>query len=140
VAAALIDGEMTLRQFTSRRISDPKLRALIEKVEVVADPDLSAAYPGAIGNIVEVKTEKGSYAEQVDHPRGHPKNRMTDAEVEEKFRRLAEPLLAKKQIDAILSRLWDLERVKSVGEIVSLFKVSASTSHPFPKVKIKGRK
>lgn len=123
VAVAFLDGEVTLRQFTTRRIADPRLGALIQKVKVISDPGLSAVYPDAIANIVEVETSNRIYTERVDHPRGHPKNRMTDSEVEAKFRRLAAPLLSKNQIEAILDRLWDLEKIKSVREIVALFKI-----------------
>lgn len=140
VAAALIDGEMTLRQFTPERIADPALRSLIEKIEVVSDPDLSAAYPDADGAIVEVKTAKGLYSEQIDFPKGHPKNRMTDAEVEEKFRRLAKPLLSDARIDAILKRLWRVEEVSSIKEIVALFEVSEPSSNPSPEFKVRDSK
>ncbi|HLG22467.1 MAG TPA: MmgE/PrpD family protein, partial [Candidatus Manganitrophaceae bacterium] len=123
VAVALMDGEVGLRQFDLKRISDPELNRLIQKIEVVPDPALSAAYPGAIGNIVEVKTAGGTYTERVDHPKGHPKNPMTDVEIEGKFRRLAAPLLPKRRIEEILGRLWELEKIRSVRELVTLFKI-----------------
>ncbi len=123
VAVALMDGEVGLRQFGPRRLIDPKLHLLIQKVRVLSDPDLSAAYPGAIANIVEIEAGGRRDVEQVDHPRGHPKNPMTDAEVEEKFRRLAGRLLSKGQIEKVLSRVWALEKVQSIGEIWAPLKV-----------------
>jgi 2-methylcitrate dehydratase len=123
VAVALIDGEVGLRQFGPRRLIDPKLHLLIQKVRVLSDPALSAAYPGAIANIVEVEAGGRRDVERVDHPRGHPKNPMTDEEVEEKFRRLVGRLLSKGQIEKILGRIWSLEKVQKIGEIVGLLKV-----------------
>lgn len=123
VAVALMDGVVGLRQFEARRIADPKLHALIQQVRVVSDPALSAAYPGAIANVVEVKTAEKVYTERVDHPKGHPKNPMTDAEVEEKFRRLAAPLIPEREIEKILDQLWNLEKVKSVAALLALFKM-----------------
>ncbi len=123
VAVALIDGEVGLKQFGPKRLADPKLHALIQKVQVLSDADLSAAYPSAIGNIVEIMSDGKVYVERVNHPRGHPKNPMTDAEVEVKFRRLAGPLLSESQIDALLDRIWKLEKVKSMAEIFPLLKV-----------------
>ncbi len=123
VAAALMDGVVGLRQFGARRIADPKLHALIQQVLVVSDPELSAAYPAAIANIVEVKTAEKVYTERVDHPKGHPKNPMIDAEVEEKFRRLAAPLIPEREVNKILEQLWNLEKVKSIGALLALFKM-----------------
>ena len=123
VAVALMDGVVGLRQFDARRIADPKLHALLQQPAVVSDPALSAAYPGAIANIVEVKTAERVYTERVDHPKGHPKNPLTDAEVEEKFRRLAAPLIPEREVEKILEQLWNLEKVKSIRDLMALFKV-----------------
>lgn len=123
VAVALMDGEVGLRQFGPKRLTDPKLNHLIQKVRVVSDPELSAAYPGAIANVVEVEAGGRREVERIDHPRGHPKNPMTDEEVEEKFRRLAGRLFSKGQIEKILSRIWSLEKVRKMGEITPLLKV-----------------
>jgi 2-methylcitrate dehydratase len=118
-----MDGVVGLRQFDARRIADPKLHALIQQTLIVSDPELSAAYPGAIANVVEVKTTEAVYTRRVDHPKGHPKNPMTDAEVEEKFRRLAAPLIPEREVKKILEQLWNLEKVKSVADLLALFKV-----------------
>lgn len=123
VAVALVDGAVGLPQFSMKRINDPKLAALVQKVRVVPDPELSALYPDAIANVVEIKTPEKLYRERIDDPRGHPKNRMTDGEIEEKFRGLAAPLLKEVQTEKILDRLWDLERSRSIGEIMSLFHI-----------------
>lgn len=122
VAVALIDGEVGMRQFAARRLVDPKLHLLIQKVRVLSDPELSAAYPGAIANIVEIEAGGRRDVERIDHPRGHPKNPMTDEEVEEKFRRLAGRLLSKGEIEKVLGRIWSLEKVQKMGEIVGLLK------------------
>ncbi len=123
VAVAMLDGEVGLRQFDSKRISDPKLYSLMKRIQVVPDPELSTAYPGAIANTVEVRTGGKVYSKRVDHPRGHPKNQMTDTEVEAKFHLLAEPLLSKRRIQTILDRLWNLEKEKSIGDILALFRI-----------------
>ena len=123
VAVALMDGEVGLRQFSPKRLNDPKLHLLIQKVRVLSDPALSAAYPNAIANIVEMEAQGRRDVERVDHPRGHPKNPMTDAEVEEKFRRLAGSLLSARQIEALLDRLWRLEKIASIGEILAPLKI-----------------
>jgi len=57
----------------------------------------------------------------VDYPRGHPKNPMTDAEIEEKFIALSARVLTKRRIRRVLDRLWGMEKIKDTGEVLSLF-------------------
>lgn len=123
VAVALLDGKVGLAQFNSRHLGDEKLQALIQKVEVFSDKKHSAAYPEAIGNTVSVKIEGKTYSEKVDYPKGFPKNKMSDAEVEAKFTRMATPLLSKTAAQNILDTIWKLETRSSVSTLLPLFQV-----------------
>jgi len=98
VAASLADGEISERQFTPERLADPKLLDLVKRVEVHRHAELTAAYPGAVGNIITVRLRNNNnrtltLTERVDYPRGHARNPLTDAEVETKFHSLADPVL-----------------------------------------------
>jgi 2-methylcitrate dehydratase len=122
VAVALIDGEVGLAQFSERRIADPRLYQLMEKIQVVADARLDNQYPAAIPNLIEITLKNGTVqAKQVDYPKGHPKNAMTDTEVEEKFSKLCGGLLTKRKIRQVLDRLWEMEKMKDASEVLSLF-------------------
>ena len=57
---------------------------------------------------------------EVEFPRGHALNPMTDAEVEAKFRRLVEPRYGKPQADRILETCWGLEKVASAADLLRL--------------------
>ena len=48
---------------------------------------------------------------------------MTDVEVEGKFRKLAAELLEPGQADRILAKLWDLDRLRDIGELIELLSV-----------------
>jgi len=94
VAAALLDGEITDRQFTSERIGRDDIRRLMARTEVVEQADLTAAYPQGIPTILEVRETGGRvHSARVDFPPGHSRNPLSDAQVDEKFTRLAEPVL-----------------------------------------------
>ncbi len=123
VAVALMDGKLGLPQFNTRHLNDPKLQKLIQKVKVFSDIAHSEAYGEKIGNTVSVKLAGKTYSKKVEHPKGFPKNKMTDEEVEEKFRRMAEPLLSKKKIQEILDCIWNLDQLKSVRTLLPLFTV-----------------
>jgi 2-methylcitrate dehydratase len=122
VAVALVDGEVGLDQFAPERIADPALHALMQKIAIVRDAELTAAYPEGIPNDLEVTLRDGStHRHKVTYPRGHARNPMTDAEVESKFRRLATPLMAAGRIDQALDTLWKLETVAGMEEVMGLF-------------------
>lgn len=94
VAAALLDGEITERQFAPERIAGGDIRALMARIEVVERPDLTAAYPRGIPTILEIHQGDGSTrSARMDFPPGHSRNPLTDAQVDEKFIRLATPAL-----------------------------------------------
>src|SRR3982751_1265134 len=51
---ALIDGEVTDRQFEPKRFTEPKIVSFLQKVEVERNDELSAIYAEAVANIVHV--------------------------------------------------------------------------------------
>jgi 2-methylcitrate dehydratase len=60
------------------------------------------------------------FVKEVEFPRGHAVNPMTDAEVEAKFRVMVEPRYGKATADAVLARCWEFERVTDVAGVVGL--------------------
>jgi 2-methylcitrate dehydratase len=120
-AVALADGEVTLKQFDPERFTDPKVLKLTAKVKVHLDDALTARYPRGIPNRVVVTLDDGRVFErEVEFPRGHAGNPMTDAEVEAKFRRLVEPKYGKERANQVLARCWKLEELTSVTELLKL--------------------
>jgi 2-methylcitrate dehydratase len=124
VAVALADGQVWLEQFDESRFTDERLLDLVAKVAVLRDSDLSARYPEGIPNRVTVLTKSGAeHVREVTFPRGHARNRMTDQEVEKKFRALAEPVLPESRIAEALDRLWNLDTQSRIGDVLKLFAV-----------------
>ena len=120
-AVALADGDVTLAQFEPERFTDPALLELVAKVKVHRDAALSARYPEGIPNRVTVTMKDGTkHVREVEFPRGHAHNPMTDAEVERKFRTLVEPRYGKERADRVLAACWKLDELTSAGELVRL--------------------
>ncbi|MGQ0568108.1 MAG: MmgE/PrpD family protein, partial [Armatimonadota bacterium] len=102
VAAALLDGEITERQFTPDRIARGDIHALMARTRVVEEADLTATYPSGIPTIVEVRDASGRvHASRMDFPPGHGRNPLTDVQIDEKFHRLAEPVLGSNAVRAL---------------------------------------
>jgi 2-methylcitrate dehydratase len=120
-AVALADGDVTLAQFEPGRLSDPALLDLVGKVRIHRDAALSARYPAGIPNRVTITVQDGAkHTCEVEFPRGHARNPMTDAEVEQKFRSLVRPRYGKETADRVLAACWDLEKLSSPCDLVRL--------------------
>jgi 2-methylcitrate dehydratase len=120
-AVALADGDVTLAQFDEKRFTDSALLDLVAKVKVHRDAALSARYPRGIPNRLTVTLADGrKLVKEVEFPRGHAENPMTDAEVEHKFRTLVEPRYGQERADRVLAACWKLEALASAGELVRL--------------------
>ena len=119
---ALVDGEVGLDQFAPERFSDERLLDIVARTEVKADAGLNARYPRGIPNLITVTTKDGRrHVREVEFPRGHAGNPMTDAEVEAKFRALAAGKLSERKQDQVLAALWKLEELTDVGALIGLF-------------------
>jgi 2-methylcitrate dehydratase len=118
-AIALIDGEVTEKQFQPERFKDPKIWKFLEKVKVERNAELSGLYPDAVANIVHVDlVDGGQLTKRVDYPMGHAKNPLKDSQVEEKFDVLVEPMLGSDRARKIIDIVWKLDGAKNVDELM----------------------
>jgi 2-methylcitrate dehydratase len=124
-AVALRYGTVEAKHFEATCWRDPGLLELVAKVKVSVSEEANRRAPEAMLSVVEVVTGSGARATAtVPYHRGHWKNPMTDQEIEAKFRGLARDLLAPAQTDALLERLWNLDQVKNIGEVIKMVKRS----------------
>ncbi len=122
VATALTHGNLRREHFSEEQIRNPAVLNLMKKVNVVPSEECQKAWPGAILNILEIKTKDGQkHSIRVHYHKGHPKNPMSDKEIEKKFRELSGEILAPGQMDEILDQAWKLEEVSNVGKFVEMF-------------------
>jgi 2-methylcitrate dehydratase len=118
-AAALMDGEMTQAQFEGERWTQPKMKSLMERMTIRTDASLNKYTPGSFPCILQLTTVNGeSRTMEVVYPKGHPKNRMSSAEVEAKFRGCARGALSEAQQTKIISLVRDLEKLPNVSELM----------------------
>jgi 2-methylcitrate dehydratase PrpD len=83
-------GSASIHDFTEEALEDPELRSFHDRVEMVLDPEVDAAYPGRWIGLVDVETTGGEqFTSRVDVPKGDPGNTLSPEEVEEKARSLA---------------------------------------------------
>ena len=123
-AVALRYGTVEARHFNREYWTDPRLLELTQKVKVSVSEEANRRAPEAMLSTVEVLTTAGQRLKgEVAYHRGHYKNPMSDQEIDDKFRGLAQGLLTERQIDNLLDRLWNLEQVRDIGEIIRLIRI-----------------
>jgi 2-methylcitrate dehydratase PrpD len=100
---------------------DPRVAALRERVRMVRDDDVDAAYPQRWIGKVEVATTDGrTLAARIEEPRGDPGNTLSRNEVEDKAVRLAEWSAAATTIEmrALAQRIFSLADAPRVGALL----------------------
>lgn len=119
--AALVDGHVWHDTFEESRFTDEDLLSVVAKTKVIADPDFDKLYPqDGIPNRVKVRTKEGkTYESTVSAPKGHALNPMTDDEVVAKYRRMAEPMLRKLQVDEVVERTMALENEHDITGLLT---------------------
>jgi len=126
-AVALVEGAVGVEHFTRRYLDAPQIRAVMQKVEVVVDDALTAAFPAAWSCRVEVLGRDGRREiESVTSARGDPNNPMTSGEVRDKFHTLTRGVLD----GATAKGIWDcvdrLEEAPSVAPLAALLRSAGS--------------
>jgi 2-methylcitrate dehydratase len=125
-AVALIDGEITDKQFEPARFTEPGIVKFLENVKVQRNDELSALYADAVANIVHVKLTDGrTLSKRVDYPLGNAKNRLKDSELEGKFTSLVTPALGETGVKKILAHAWKLDEATGVTELMRLVEMPA---------------
>jgi 2-methylcitrate dehydratase PrpD len=119
VAAAILhDREMTLAQFEPARYDDPALRRFAERVEVKADPALSG-----VQATVDIETTDGkTFSARCDHPRGAPENKLTRAQIEDKFRVYSKGRLSDANIDGVIAAVVGLDQLGSTRALMDMLR------------------
>ncbi len=121
VAVALIHGVVAEHHFGDEYLRGPQILALARRVKVEVSEEANRSMPEAMRCNLKLITKSGAmHTAVVDYHKGHYKNPMSDAEVEAKFRGLAQNVLKPAQTDRLLDVLWKIEDMADAGEIVRL--------------------
>src|SRR6266545_1949875 len=109
-AVALIDGEVTEKQFQPERFTDPAIWKFLENVTVQRNDELSSLYAKAVANIVHVTLQDGRVlTKRVDYPLGNALNPVSDKQLEGKFNSLVVPALGEARAKKTVDLAWKLD-------------------------------
>jgi len=120
----LMYGRIEPEYYEDPYLHDPRLLELVSRVKCV--PSDEADRREDEFNLCEFEIIRKSGERRtvrVEYHRGHFRNPMTDAEMEEKFRSMAQKHLAADRLDSLLRQLWALENVPAVSELIAATRV-----------------
>jgi 2-methylcitrate dehydratase len=122
IAAALADGNVLPKSFDQEKLKDPVIWDLLDKIKVVADPEIDALFPGVKRARVRITTTSGErHTAQTDVAKGAPEDPLTDEEIVAKFRANAADVLNPAQQDRAIEATWQFENNSNMGDYMRLF-------------------
>jgi 2-methylcitrate dehydratase PrpD len=80
VAKALVNKTVVLADFMPDGLRQPDVLALADRLDYAIDPDL-----GPTGSVEVILTNGDRLVDQVAHPRGHPRNPLSNSDLQRKF-------------------------------------------------------
>lgn len=122
IAITLLEGAPFVDQFTEEKVSNPTVVALTKKIEVLADVGMDGLGPDHRHAVVVRVTLKDGrkFEETVHSAKGSSTNPMSEPEIVNKFRKLAQRVVGVSTADEIISKVNSLEKLTGVQGLTSL--------------------
>ncbi len=108
-----------IREFTEEFVTSEPVQALMERVELVRDPEIEARGFDRMRSAIDVHLEDGRTVTREAGPyRGSPENPLTREELRGKFRECATLILDDESVAAAIEGIEGIEEVGDLGELV----------------------
>ena len=120
VATLLLEGDAFVDQFTDAVVDDGRRIALSKRVSVVHDPSITERGSNYRHMVrVEVHLKNGTNLKQtVEAPRGSEKSFASEADIVQKFKKLAMHAVGEAKAEAIINLVFGAEKLTRAEEIV----------------------
>ena len=121
VGAALAHGQLGVQEITKSGLTDQESLRLAAAITIVESPGFNAAFPAQRFAQVSLICQDGTtFVSPVTEPRGDPENHLSSAEINEKFHRLADPILGTHRAHALRSQVAALSDGGETTTLLSL--------------------
>jgi len=121
-AIAFVNGKVTVDEFDTKHLDNPLVKRLIAATTVVEDAEFERRYPDQYSSAVTITMKDGTeYTAVVDNPKGDKRNPVTHADVENKFRYLANRIYTDASVaENIVGYVNDLENQTDISELIQI--------------------
>jgi 2-methylcitrate dehydratase PrpD len=124
LAVAMQDQQVRFDDLiVDRRLSEPALASLSEKVSVVHSVPLDPEFPDRYTSQVVLTLRGGRQVETlVTYPLGHPNNPLGPADLRAKAMRLAAPVVGAATAEALMAEVEGIEQAASIDALMALLR------------------
>jgi 2-methylcitrate dehydratase len=120
IAMAVAKGNVLPSDFGKDTLKDPFIRSLLDKIKVVANPEIDNLFPKVKRAIVTIKTPQGEFKKQEDFAKGQPKRPLSEEELISKFKANSEKKIFPSRMDDIIKATQELENITEIGKYMKL--------------------
>ncbi|HBY57199.1 MAG TPA: MmgE/PrpD family protein [Candidatus Atribacteria bacterium] len=120
IAVAVAKGNVLPSDFEEDALRDPFVWSLLEKIKVIANPEIDALFPKVKRAIVTIKTSKGEYKKQEDFAKGQSERPLSEEELISKFKANSEKKISPSRMEDIIKATKELENINEIGEYMKL--------------------
>jgi 2-methylcitrate dehydratase PrpD len=122
-AVALLFRRASLAEFTPEMIAAPRVRALMQRVAHVRDPELERHFPREWPAWASIALHDGrTVSTTVRYPKGDPQNPLSWDELLAKYRELGRSVLPEDRLDELSQRVRALESASDVAPLWRLLR------------------
>ena len=130
LAAAVVDGTLSMASFSEAAIARPALRPLMDRTSMRVDPELRGDAPvvGSFerGTLSVHLRDGGIRTVSRTVPHGHSDDPLTEAELDAKFRDCSRGVLAEETMEQTLAALRRFDALDRVSALTSLLREEAT--------------
>ncbi|MBA7530368.1 2-methylcitrate dehydratase [subsurface metagenome] len=120
IAVAVAKGNVLPSDFEDDTLRDPFVWSLLDKIKVVANPEIDALFPKVKRAIVTIKTPKGEFKKQEDFAKGQPERPLSEEELISKFKANSEKKISSSRMENIIKTTQELENINEIGKYMEL--------------------
>ena len=121
---ALLDGPITVQTFDEALVRDSKIRPLLKKIKVIADPNIEALMPDTMMVRAVIKLRDGALHEVKNiNPLGHPANPMGDEDIAKKFYAQSVPVIGEESSSKVINAWSTLADVSDLRPLIKMMDI-----------------
>lgn len=129
VAVSLVEGNASIFQYTDEKVQDSRVREMMGRIMVEADPSLDPGYPDKRAAHAELILRNGTRLTHfVENAKGEPEFPLTAEEIENKFFLLAGGVLGS-AAEAVRDLVMTLETIDDVAPLAGKIVAQAPAMH-----------
>lgn len=125
VAVQVLTGDAYIDKFCEAVLRRPDVKEFMTRVKVRIDSEWDRVYPEIRGCRCYINTKSGkTYECRLDFAKGEPESPFSFAEIQEKFLRLASPVVGAEKSNQISKRVDELDLMEDVTALTALLQAN----------------